>query len=393
MLYAVPTKYGNHVYSPLLNYSDQKLKQFIMKRIFTFLTVLLFLLYDKSFSQSCISLHCAAPHTGVVTDGTLSDQTISIPTSGCFPTETYKQIFWEFFFSATGGDFTQTFTPTVPGDGLDLQWTVLELPGAPANSECPIDLTGASEIRCASNFNNGTPTGPGIDGGGPATTSAGNYYLVAIIVEQGVNNGGLATYSFDIGTPQVGGVNLTSINCPTILLPVKLSSFNANINDCAIDIDWTSTNESDLADYEIQSSNDGTKYQTIATVVATGANASQKYSYQQKNPQQGKLFYRLKMIDIDGHFSYSKIIAMNLDCNKSHAFVYPNPVQDVLNINITSSQDYATSARLFDNSGKMVYSGGMISGTNTINMVPFAKGVYVLKLISTTNTQYIKIIK
>jgi hypothetical protein len=68
-------------------------------------------------------------------------------------------------------------------------------------------------------------------------------------------------------------------------------------------------------------------------------------------------------------------------------------VKDVLNINITNSQDNATSAKLFDNSGKLVYSGSMISGTNTINMAPFAGGVYLLKLISNTNTQNIKIIK
>jgi hypothetical protein len=35
----------------------------------------------------------------------------------------------------------------------------------------------------------------------------------------------------------------------------------------------------------------------------------------------------------------------------------------------------------------------MISGTNTINMIPFARGIYLLKLLSDTNTQYIKIIK
>ena len=86
------------------------------------------------------------------------------------------------------------------------------------------------------------------------------------------------------------------------------------------------------------------------------------------------------MVDIDGKFEYSKIIALKLDCSQSSTFVYPNPVTDILNVNITNAQNNIISARIFDSYGKLIYNGQMISGTNTINMTNFSKGIYLLRL-------------
>ena len=98
------------------------------------------------------------------------------------------------------------------------------------------------------------------------------------------------------------------------------------------------------------------------------------------------------MIDVDGKFEFSKIIAMKLDCSQSSVFVYPNPVTDILNVNITNSQNNVT-ADLFDQNGKRMYSGKLISGTNLIDMTKFAKGIYLLTLKNNTETKNIKIIK
>src|SRR5262249_19800893 len=150
------------------------------------------------------------------------------------------------------------------------------------------------------------------------------------------------------------------------------------VKDCAVNLNWTSEIESDFKGYEVQYSSDGRNFTTIATLPAQ--TLSKNYSYKQNNPQQGKGYYRLKMVDIDGKSEYSKTIAMKLDCGKSLVFVYPNPVTDVLNVNITNSQDNNTRAKLFDAQGKLIYSNNLISGTNTINMVNLPKGIYLLQL-------------
>ena len=158
-------------------------------------------------------------------------------------------------------------------------------------------------------------------------------------------------------------------------------------------MDWTAESQSHFKNYEVQYSNDGIKFQTIATIAGALKGSNQKYSYQHNNPRQGNIFYRLKMMDKNGKFEYSKIIALKLNCNRSSLMVYPNPVTDILNINITNLQNDVTVASLFDTNGKLIYSGEMVSGTNMIDMTKFAKGVYLLKLKNNVETQNIKIIK
>jgi len=112
-----------------------------------------------------------------------------------------------------------------------------------------------------------------------------------------------------------------------------------------------------------------------------------------KNPTQGKVYYRLKMIDIDGSFSYSNTIALRLDCNKNLVFVYPNPVSDVLNVNVTNSNENSTTANLFDSDGRLVFAKKLISGTNLIDMKKFPSGLYLLELNNNGEKQHFKIIK
>ena len=120
---------------------------------------------------------------------------------------------------------------------------------------------------------------------------------------------------------------------------------------------------------------------------------NQKYSYQDNAPSQGRIYYRLKMVNIDGSFDYSKTIALKLNCSRSEIVVYPNPVTDLLNINVTNAQDNETEASLFDNSGKLVHRGKLISGTNTIDMSRFSKGIYLLTLKNSNEIQNIKIVR
>ena len=181
-------------------------------------------------------------------------------------------------------------------------------------------------------------------------------------------------------------------NCAAILLPVKLTGFNARVANCGVvNLDWTAADESDFKSYEVQSSTNGASFQTIATLEAKNSGSTQQYSYQDNSPAQGKLYYRLRLVNTDGSFEYSKTIAMRLDCNKSQIFVYPNPVKNKLNVNITNAQNNITIAKLFDNYGRVVYTGTMVSGTNTIDMSKFASGIYILSLKNNTQVQNIKI--
>jgi hypothetical protein len=181
-----------------------------------------------------------------------------------------------------------------------------------------------------------------------------------------------------------------------IALPIKLFSFGAIVNNCVVNLNWVSESEVDLKSYEVESSVNGQNFKTAVTITPSQPNVSsmQKYSYQDKNPPQGKVYYRLKMTNSDGSFTYSSTIPLKLDCNKSLIVAYPNPVtDDILNVNVTNSNENATNANLFDSDGRLVYSNKLISGTNSIDMKKFPKGLYFLELNNKGEKQQFKIIK
>jgi hypothetical protein len=73
--------------------------------------------------------------------------------------------------------------------------------------------------------------------------------------------------------------------------------------------------------------------------------------------------------------------------------VFPNPVNDLLYIDIASLLDNNTTGSLFDVNGKLIYSGKLVIGTNTIDMTKFTNGVYLLKISNKFQLEYIKVVK
>jgi hypothetical protein len=368
-----------------------------MKKIFTFLLSLLLLSVGKSFSQadSCVVLGCAANYGTQTTNNSLPFLTGGYPGT-CYSGGVYKQVFWQFLYVDPAGgvtqDYAQTFTPGPAATPLDIDWVVYLIGRNPPPSvHCPVDHSTWLEQRCSGVGGFGNPTGPGVDL--PVLTLVGGqYYAIGIIINPtGADPSPGTDFTFDVGTPTLNGLPLGVTNCPAIILPVRLTSFNAKVSSCTVNLDWTAATETDFNNYEVQSSTDGSTFKTIATQTAIGTN--QKYSYQDHSPAQGNIYYRLKMVNIDGSFQYSNIIAMKLNCNRSEIVVYPNPVTDILNINITNAQDNETQANLFDNSGRLLQSKKLISGTNTIDMTKFAKGIFLLSLKNNNEVQNIKIVR
>ncbi len=98
-----------------------------------------------------------------------------------------------------------------------------------------------------------------------------------------------------------------------IYIPVELVSFKATASGKNITLEWTTASELNNAYFQIERSHDDIIYQTISTLNGNGS-TTQPHSYDYKDVVEGadKVFYRLKQIDFNGSFSYSKIIEVNL---------------------------------------------------------------------------------
>jgi pectin methylesterase-like acyl-CoA thioesterase len=112
-------------------------------------------------------------------------------------------------------------------------------------------------------------------------------------------------------------------------LPVELSNFTVESNGRNVLLKWNTSTEKNSASFEVQKKQANTEtWNKIASVKAADLSNSPKYySYTDKNAASGKYNYRLKMLDNDGTFNYSKVVNVDIAAptNFELSQNYPNP--------------------------------------------------------------------
>jgi hypothetical protein len=193
------------------------------------------------------------------------------------------------------------------------------------------------------------------------------------------------------GGQPTGDDNVSSYTYATApgALPVKLISFDAEVNNCMTTLKWKSASEANFNKYQLEYSKDGVNFESFSTI--NGQGDTKSYTATQA-PSNGKAFYRLKMVDIDGKIEYSRVIVLNIACGKSSVFVYPNPARDFLNVNIVGADFKGTNATLLNQLGQAVLSKNLPNGSNLLDISTIDPGVYMLMLVNSTNTEKIKVV-
>jgi hypothetical protein len=114
----------------------------------------------------------------------------------------------------------------------------------------------------------------------------------------------------------------------------------------------------------------------------TGRNLA-NYSFTDNNLPAGSIvYYRLKMIDADGRFSYSTTVATRLNNNFSNALVYPNPTSASLNIKLTQALTTNTTLVIMDVTGRLLKQQNISRGQFSINVdvAALPAGRYFIKI-------------
>ena len=115
------------------------------------------------------------------------------------------------------------------------------------------------------------------------------------------------------------------------ILPVNLISFTAKNTGNSNLLEWITTNEINNDHFDIERSADSFRFEKIGKVNANNTTAPQKrYDYKDQQPLTNINYYRLKQVDIDGKFQYSKVVSVTN--HKTNFVVYPNPANDVIKI-------------------------------------------------------------
>jgi len=127
-------------------------------------------------------------------------------------------------------------------------------------------------------------------------------------------------------------------------------------------------------------------FSTTAIVFGAAENGhGAEYTYTDKSVagKSGLVYYRLKMVDIDGKFTYSPVRIIRLgDDNSLKLMAYPNPVSNELRITLPSAwQGKQVNISLYNTSGQRVNALNIenSSQTETIQTTSLQRGAYFLK--------------
>ena len=148
---------------------------------------------------------------------------------------------------------------------------------------------------------------------------------------------------------------------------------------------WATDREVNFQKFEIFRSQDGKEFAYIGSVNALLSNQQTKeYTFKDTKAPKGLSHYKIKQIDKDGSFKYSKVISIE-NQNRSYSFEkYPNPVKDDLNFTIEGNLFGAIEISILDLKGnlvkKMTARKDQASWKGFIDVSSLSKGMYMLQL-------------
>ena len=175
----------------------------------------------------------------------------------------------------------------------------------------------------------------------------------------------------------VCGAQIFFGNCT---LPLALLNFSAKPTDNQVALQWHTSTELNTSLFIIEHSKDGSSFTDIVTVNTIGS-GSNGYSFIDNNPANGTNYYRLKSVDKDGSFAYSKIVSAQLTIDNYQLSITPNPAKD----KVTVRGNHIASVQVVDNLGRIVKTQSLKDATNpTLSVGSLPVGVYHLRA-QTTN--------
>jgi len=173
---------------------------------------------------------------------------------------------------------------------------------------------------------------------------------------------------------------------PFAPLPVELVSFTGWNQGSVNRLQWITASEQNTARFEIQKSITPGVWTPIGDKAAAGnSNSRLTYDFTDNNPVVGNNYYRLKVIDNDGTFSYTNVINIPVSDAFANNFtrIYPNPTNGLLNVEIQSTGVYDTKISVYDVLGKVVLDkvSSLSKGLNTLNFdfSNISNGTYIMQ--------------
>ena len=189
----------------------------------------------------------------------------------------------------------------------------------------------------------------------------------------------------------------------TVVLPVGLTAFDYRLQANDLQPSWRTASEQNNAGFDVERSEDGTTFRSIAWVEGKGTTTEeQQYLYDDKNLRAGKTYYyRLRQVDFSDKFEFSSVLSVTV--SGKGAVVgqfYPNPArsgQVALDFVAPEAGEWRVS--VYDATGKLATAQNLsivtVAGGSHAVSFDFSglgSGVYFVKMEHGTEAIYRKLV-
>ena len=169
------------------------------------------------------------------------------------------------------------------------------------------------------------------------------------------------------------------------VLPLTFTSFRAHDQKGSVLLDWMTSNELGLKQYQVEKSLNGSDFASISQVKANNSSLNH-YEFVDKGVLGSHNFYRIRSVSVDGKAAYSDIVKVDVREEPDQLVIFPNPVtNNTLNLRITDQAVGSYEIRLMNLYGQILvkkeihYYGGVSTERIRIEQ-KIPKGIYQVQI-------------
>ena len=262
-------------------------------------------------------------------------------------------------------------------------------------------------------FSDATQHGPGGGGGGGVIFSNGTLNPASSVNggAAGVSYGFTITSTYNATDGNVGVLTQTfpftqlppnMEICQIQVLPVTITDFNAAyVSSNNVKVSWSTTNEINASYYVVERSTNAEDFIPVGQVnMSQSLNPVHNYNLNDQlyNVNSNIVYYRLRIVDNSGKFSYSRVVPVKLDQQVTGFSLYPNPIDNYTILNLFSDKQSMGVLRVMDNSGRQILTKSIYvnNGSNSImvdDLGYLPKGIYMVQVLLNNNVYNQKLLK
>ncbi|MBS1739419.1 MAG: T9SS type A sorting domain-containing protein, partial [Bacteroidetes bacterium] len=194
---------------------------------------------------------------------------------------------------------------------------------------------------------------------------------------------------FTVSSFSGGSGGFTGNNGP---LPIELLTFNGIAQHENASLSWETGVEQNTVGFDLERSLDGRNFTKVISLVALHGNAPNHYAYIDQNVASlgSKLFYRLKLKDLNGLEGYSSVLELRFGTPQFEVSILPNPTDGIF---IVKGSEHYTSLQIIDIHGRVLKEQTLGMVNAKIDITSLASGVYTVRVFSEGIVVNIKLIK